>query len=124
MARTHRGANLVQGIDGIDRGGARRFQRLVDDFDLRLEPGEAASSKCPQALRQAVGGGGADRPRPAHHHVVDGARGLAKVEGGDDPKFVRQKALLDEQDRVALRVKGNRAEMARAAADSDVHGEE
>ena len=63
-------ANVVHRVDGINGGGPRGFERLINGFDVRGKFLQVASAKGERALRQAVGGRGADGAGAAHDHVV------------------------------------------------------
>jgi hypothetical protein len=48
---------------------------------------------------------------------------LTKIGGADDFELMGKKALLNEHDGVLSSIECHRAEVARAAADGDVHAE-
>ena len=60
---------------------------------------ESADALCQPKSRRRPDGPGA-----AHHHVANGAGGLAEIARGEDAEFMRKQPLLDEEDRVSSRV--------------------
>jgi len=123
FAGAHGGANAVHSVDGVHGGGASGFEGLINCGDVAEEVGEGASGKGACALGQAVSGGGADGAGSADDHIGDGARGLVEVVGGDDLEFVREEPLLNQQHRIVVRVKGDRAVVTAPSEDGNVHGD-
>lgn len=121
LSGTHVTADVIHRVDGIHGGGPCIFQNLINRLDVGGEFLQVAAAKGKRALRQAVGGGGADGSGAAHDHVGDGGGGGAEIRGGDDLEFVREQPLLDEEDGVLCAVKGDGAEMLGAAPDGDIH---
>ena len=86
----HLATHIVHRVDRINGGGAGISQRLIDRLDVRGKLFQVAAAKGKCALGQTKGRRGPDGAGTTHHHVGDGARGLAKVFRADDFEFVRQ----------------------------------
>ncbi len=80
----------------------------------------AASMEPTCSLGEAVRRGGTDRAGAAHNHVFDGPRRFPEVACRNYLEFVRQKPLLDQQNRIAPGVKCYSPEMTGAALERDV----
>src|SRR5882672_8410389 len=106
FAPAHRGPDLVHRIDGIDRGGSGGLQGAINSFVMSRKFLEVASSERANSLGQAVSRGGAYRAGTPHDHVMDRGGGLAKITASDNGEFVGQQPLFNQQDSIALGVKG------------------
>jgi hypothetical protein len=118
---SHRCANLVHCVDGIDGCGPRVLERRVNPLNVPRVFFEITAPKRPRALRKTISGGGADRACAAHDHIVNGLCSGMEVRSGDDLKTVGQQALFNQQDGVARGVEGDSAMVLATAAVDDIH---
>ena len=111
----------VHGVDRVNRGRAGGLEGLINEMEMGGKPGRIAAAKSARTLGQAVGGGRANGAGAAHDHLRDGPGRGAEIGHGRDLEAVRQPPLLDQADLVAGGVESDRAEMAGAAAQANIH---
>jgi hypothetical protein len=77
--------------------------------------------KGPYSLRQPVSRGCPNGPGTAHNHVPDGGGRFLVFAGADELELMRQQPLLDEDNLILRRIKGDRPEVLGSTAERDVH---
>ena len=120
LAGAHGLSHVVHRVNGVNRGGSRGFEGVVNGLDVRQELGQVAAPEGARALGEPIGRGGANRASAAHDHVFDGPGGLAEIARRDDAKFVWQQPLLDEQDGIGPDVERHGAKVSGATVDGGV----
>ena len=121
FAGDHCGANLVECVHQIHGGGARGGEGFVGALEMPREGSFGFAVESARALGEPIRGGGPDGAGAAHGHIGDGAGGLIEIFCAREFEGVREFALLDEDDFVGARGKGDGAVMTTAALDADVH---
>ena len=109
-SRRHLLPDAGHGIDRIHRRWPRFLQVQEHALDMALKRSQSASTELPRALRQPERRRGTDGPRPAHHHVADGRRGLPMRRHRHDLEPVRQQPLVDQPHRIRPFIKLDRPE--------------